>query len=85
MSSCYVPVCVKKKHNARKVIWFTKATVHWSNFCIFVDSSQIILGMICESKIKKVVTWEILVIEYCELYKKAEKLADFNRAIFAKP
>ena len=50
--ACYVPVCLKKKHNARKVVWFTKATVHWSNFCIFVDSidSQIILRMIRESK-----------------------------------
>ena len=52
MPPCYVPVCLKKKHNARKVVWFTKATVHWSNFCIFVDSidSQIILRMIYESK-----------------------------------
>ena len=23
----YVPVCLKKKHNARKAVWFTKATV----------------------------------------------------------
>ena len=47
-----VPVCLKKKHNARKAVWFTLATVHWSNFSIFVDSidSQIILQMICESK-----------------------------------
>ena len=47
-----VPVCLRKKHNARKAVWFTKATVHWSNFCIFVDSidSQIILRMIRESK-----------------------------------
>ena len=47
MLACYVPVCLKKKHNARKAVWFTKATVHWSNFCIFVDSidSQIILRM----------------------------------------
>ena len=34
----------KKKHNARKAVWFTKATANWSNFCVFVDSidSQII-------------------------------------------
>ena len=53
--ACYVPVCLKKKHNARKAVWFTKATVHWSNFCIFVDStdSQIILPMIGESKMRK--------------------------------
>ena len=31
--ACYVPVYFKK-HNARKAVWFTKATVHWSNFCI---------------------------------------------------
>ena len=31
--ACYVPVYLKK-HNARKAVWFTKATVHWSNFCI---------------------------------------------------
>ena len=36
--ACYVPVCLKKKHNACKAVWFTKATVHWSNFCIFVGS-----------------------------------------------
>ena len=30
--ACYEPVCLKKKHNA------CKATVHWSNFCIFVGS-----------------------------------------------
>ena len=54
--ACYVPVCLKKKHNARKAVWFTKATVHWSNFCIFVDSidSQIILPMIRESKMENV-------------------------------
>ena len=50
--ACYAPVCLKKKQNSRKAVWFTKATVHWSNFCIFVDSmdSQIILRMIRESK-----------------------------------
>ena len=50
--ACYVPVCLKNKHHARKAVWFTKATVYWSNFCISVDSidSQIILGMIRESK-----------------------------------
>ena len=49
--ACYVPVCSKKKNNARKAVWFTKATVHWSNLCIFVDSidSQMILRMIRES------------------------------------
>ena len=31
--ACFVPVSLKK-HNARKAVWFTKATVHWSNFCI---------------------------------------------------
>ena len=31
--ACYVPVYLKK-HNAFKAVWFTKATVHWSNFCI---------------------------------------------------
>ena len=25
--ACYVPVCLKKKHNACKAVWFTKATV----------------------------------------------------------
>ena len=35
--ACYVPVCLKKKHNAGMAVWFTKATMHWSNFCIFVD------------------------------------------------
>ena len=52
MPACYVPVCLKKKHNARKSVWFTTATVDWSNFCIFVDSidSQIILRMIREPK-----------------------------------
>ena len=52
MPACYVPACLKKKHNACKAVWFTNATVHWSNFCIFVDSidSQIILRMIRESK-----------------------------------
>ena len=54
MCQSWVPVCLKKlaKHNARKAAWFTKATVHWSNFCIIVDSmdSQIILRMIRESK-----------------------------------
>ena len=51
--ACYVPVCLKKKHNARKAVWFTTATVHWSNFWIFVDTidSQIILRMIRETKI----------------------------------
>ena len=54
MPACYVPVCLRKKHNARKAVWFTKATVHWSNFCNFVDSinSQIILRVIRESKRK---------------------------------
>ena len=49
--ACYVPVCLKKKHNACKAVWFTKATVHRSNLCIFVDGidSQIILRMIRES------------------------------------
>ena len=52
VAACYVPGFLKKKHNACKAVWFTKATVHWSNFCIFVDSidSQIILRMIRESK-----------------------------------
>ena len=52
VSACYVPVCLKKKHDAHEAVWFTKATVHWSNFCIFVDriGSQIILRMILESK-----------------------------------
>ena len=31
--ACYVPVYLKK-HNARKAVWFTKPTVHSSNFCI---------------------------------------------------
>ena len=50
--ACYVPVCIKEICNVRKAVWFTMATVHWSNFCIFVDSidSQIILRMIPESK-----------------------------------
>ena len=50
---CLHVMCqLKKKHNARKAVWFTKAKVHWSNFCIFVDSidSQIILRKIRESK-----------------------------------
>ena len=38
VSACYVPVCFKKKHNAHKAVWYTKATVHWSNFSIVVDS-----------------------------------------------
>ena len=29
--ACYVPVCLKKKHNVRKAVWFTKATVDWRN------------------------------------------------------
>ena len=37
MPAFYVPVWSKKKH-AREAVWFTTATVHWSNFCIFVDS-----------------------------------------------
>ena len=31
--ACFVPFSLKK-HNAHKAVWFTKATVHWSNFCI---------------------------------------------------
>ena len=51
MSACYVPVCFKKKHNARKAVWFTTATVIGA-ISAFVDSidSHIILRMICESK-----------------------------------
>ena len=51
VSACYVPVCFKE-NRAHKAVWFTKATVHWSNFSIFVDSvdSQIILWMIPEPK-----------------------------------
>ena len=59
MPACYVPVCLKKKHNARKAVWFTKATVHWSNFCIFVDSidSQIMSKM--EPPIIKAKKWGV--------------------------
>ena len=32
----YVPVCLKKKHNACKAVWFTRATVHCSNFYILL-------------------------------------------------
>ena len=48
-----VPVCLKEKHNARKAVWFTKATVI-GVISAFVDSidSHIILRMIRES-IKK--------------------------------
>ena len=43
----------KKKHNAHKAVWCTKATVHWSNFCIFIDSMDlhIILWMIHECQV----------------------------------
>ena len=53
MPACYVPVCLKKKHNARKAVWFTTATVIGASSA-FVDSidSQIILRMIRESKRK---------------------------------
>ena len=49
--ACYVPVCLKRKRNDRKAVWFTNATVYWSNFCNFVDSvdSQTILRMSRES------------------------------------
>ena len=51
MPACYVPVCLKKKHNARKAVWFTTATVIGA-ISAFVDSidSHIILQMIRESK-----------------------------------
>ena len=50
--SCYVPVFLKKNHNnARKAVWFTKATVIGA-ISAFVDGidSHIILRMIRESK-----------------------------------
>ena len=49
--TCYVPVCLKKKHNARKAVWFTTATMIGA-ISAFVDSidSHIILRMIRESK-----------------------------------
>ena len=52
MPACYVPLCLKKKHNARKAVWFTTATVIGA-ISAFVDSidSHIILRMIRESKI----------------------------------
>ena len=70
--ACYVPVCLKKKHNARKAVWFTKATVHWSNFCTFVDStdSQIILRMILESKRK--MKREVFSVRYNEATASAK-------------
>ena len=48
MPASYVPVCLKKKHNARKAVWFTTATVIGA-ISAFVDSidSHIILRMIC--------------------------------------
>ena len=51
--ACYVPACLKKKHNARKAVWFTKAAVIGA-ISAFVDGidSHIILRMILESKIK---------------------------------
>ena len=56
----------KKKHNARKAVWFTKATVHWSNFYIFVDSigSQIILRMIRESKMSELQTVSLIFLKH---------------------
>ena len=50
-ASLGVPVCLKEKHNARKAVWFTKATVIGA-ISAFVDSidSHIILRMIRESK-----------------------------------
>ena len=50
--SYYVPVFLKKKHiNARKAVWFTKATVIGA-ISAFVDGidSHIILRIIRESK-----------------------------------
>ena len=46
-----VPVCLKEKHNARKAVWFTTATVIGA-ISAFVDNidSHIILRMIRESK-----------------------------------
>ena len=55
--ACYVPVFLKKKHNdARKAVWFTKATVIGATSA-FVDSinSHIILQMIRESKMAHIV------------------------------
>ena len=52
MPVCHVPVFLKKKHNnARKAVWFTKATVAGA-ISAFVDSidSHIILRMIHELK-----------------------------------
>ena len=49
--ACYVPVFLRKKHNnARKAVWFTKATAIGA-ISAFVDSkdSHIILRMIRES------------------------------------
>ena len=53
MPACYVPVCLKKKHNARKAVWFTMATVIGA-ISAFVDriDSHIILRMIRESKME---------------------------------
>ena len=44
MPAFYVPVCFKKKHNARKAVWFTTATVIGA-ISAFVDGidSHIIL------------------------------------------
>ena len=53
VSACYVLVLLKYKHNnARKAVWFTKATLI-GGISVFVDStdSHIILQMIRESKI----------------------------------
>ena len=64
--ACYVPVCFKKKHNARKAVWFTKATVHWSNFCIF--DSRIIRMMICEStKMQKLLQCTVALVNQTAL------------------
>ena len=62
MHACYVEVCFKKNHNAGKAVWFTMATVKWSNFCIFVDSidSHIILRMIRESKREYILYFHLL-------------------------
>ena len=81
-----MPVCLKKKHNARKAVWFTKATVHWSNFCIFVDSidSQIILRMIRESKRASLIAEEKYRLKKMELNLNKEKKALQLRTEIAK-
>ena len=63
MPACYVPVCLKEKHNARKAVWFTMTTVHWSNFCIFVDRID---SHISESKLAHLIDFLQVCYRMCQ-------------------